>query len=320
MPQNSQASILVITSESPCPPTHGGRIDTFQRLSAFKKFGLNVRLLTWYDPQLGETEKTCRQQLGKLVTESYLFPKNGLATRLKPYLSYPLWLARRLIPRDDLQQLSAKLRLLDVGVVFLDGLYGAAALDQLNSIQLRPYVYRSHNVEHNYVKQLGRVATGFKERLRWKLANIGLKSMELRIVANANCFYDISARDLIYWNKLGLSHGEWLPTLYDDRTIANFSNLYDWSPNFDVGYFGNLFAPNNVHGILWFITHVVPKLKRKRPNIRIFIAGSRPAPTITNACLNAGITLFDNPADSFILYRNAKSFGQPNFLRERHQH
>ena len=39
--------IVVVASEVPCPPLHGGRVETWRRIAAFKKMGFKLFLICW---------------------------------------------------------------------------------------------------------------------------------------------------------------------------------------------------------------------------------------------------------------------------------
>lgn len=70
-------------------------------------------------------------------------------------------------------------------------------------------------------------------------------------------------------------------------------------------FVGNLSYVPNVDGICWFIKEVWPPLFATEPDLRLVVAGSRPAPAVLKACGAPGIELLRDPTDVLPLYASA---------------
>jgi glycosyltransferase involved in cell wall biosynthesis len=60
---------------------------------------------------------------------------------------------------------------------------------------------------------------------------------------------------------------------------------------------GNLGYFVNVDAVTWWLREVWPSLRRVRPDIRVVVAGERPAASIRSEITKAGVTLIESPRD-----------------------
>lgn len=177
-----------------------------------------------------------------------------------------------------------------------------------------PLFYRSHNVEHRYFQQQVAKADILRDKFAWGLNLPHLERVERETLGSATHYFDISNDDLAFWVGQGYRHGTWLPPLIDANFADRLSAPYVTPPRFDVGYLGNLYAPNNVAGVLWFLREVVPILNKSKLNLNIFVAGSQPVAAIRTA-IDAlhGVTLIENAPDAVAVLRDARVLVNPIF-------
>jgi len=305
--------LLVLYGDTPVPPNHGGRVDVYQRLLALKKAGVEVSLVCWYSPKLGETAEAVVAGLGDTVAEVQVFPYRSFLRRPWLLLAYPGWIAARYLDRTGLARVLDASRRFRPDAILIDGLPCAAAGLQVASALRMPYFFRSHNREYDYFRGQLPLNHGWKARLRVRLNLLGLQRFERRVLGGARTFFDISEGDLQTWRREGLTNGEWMPPVMDPDHARALSDQSNWAPTLDVGYLGNLINPNNVHGVLWFVREVVPLLMQRRPGITIQIAGSQPIPAIVDACQAAGVKLLPNPAKAASVLRDCRVLVNPVF-------
>jgi glycosyltransferase involved in cell wall biosynthesis len=138
-----------------------------------------------------------------------------------------------------------------------------------------PYVYRSHNIEHRYLRGQARAARHWRDRIAWRLACVGLERYELALMRGACHVLDISQEDRGFWAARGVV-SSWLPPLpeqaFRDRPV-------EVQPS-DLLFLGNLRTPNNIQGLRWLIGEVLPLLRARDPSVCLTVVGSRPPPEL----------------------------------------
>ena len=311
--------LLVLCNEPPYPPVHGGRADVWRRLVAMRHHGASLMLVFWAADIDAERPSPDSMAVMRGIADDvhWCVIERTLAPRLRR-----LWLLHkhhshvvsRLLDARARNQLLEKARAYAPDAIWLENIQaGPTALDLAQTLNVPLYV-RSANVEHVYAGKQAQRALSRGTRLRWARNLDHLKALEFQTLSSAKRFFDISAHDMQWWAEQGVTNGSWLPSLVEDDFASRLSApLQDGEQSHDVGYLGNLFTPNNVEGLLWYLQRVVPLLKAARPGIRIFIAGSRPSPVIQEAAASAGVDLIANPPDAVTVLRKARVLVNPVF-------
>jgi hypothetical protein len=271
--------MLVVPIEAPVPTNSGGRVDVARRLGALRDAGHDTAVLTWHNvARDGAWTAALQAQLGSLCSTQHvsLIRRSALESlrRLAHLWHLPSHAASRWVTLDKPAAL-AWARRFAPDVVMLDGLYGVAVVRWLARQLGVPWVYRSHNIEHLYMRYQRRAAAGAGARLRLSANLLGLQRVEERLVRDAACVYDISVADAAFWRERCGRQVHWLPTIVDAGFEAAMLAAAAQPAVWDVVYFGNLNTPNNVEAVRWLITQIVPKLPG--PQLRVALAGSRPS-------------------------------------------
>lgn len=284
--------------EMPLPANSGGRIDVARRLRALRDGGHDTALLTWHNLACdGALSAQVMAQLGSLCSTHHVnFIRRSAvesARRLAHLWHQPSYVAARWVTLDKVAVL-AWARAFAPDVLMLDGLYGVAAVRWLAAQLGVPWVYRSHNIEHLYMRYQRECATAWGARLRLSANLLGLRRAEAATVRDAACTYDISLADADFWRARGARAVHWLPTVVDAAFESAMVAAAAQPPAWDIAYFGNLHTPNNVHAVEWLMTQVLPLLPER--GLRVALAGSRPSQDVQR--LVAGdprITLLTDP-------------------------
>jgi hypothetical protein len=291
--------LLCIANEIPLPANSGGRVDIWRRLSALKQSGFSIALLCWYDE--GRDELPSAEILEKLHTVCdvvRLVPiqrsPRELLLRLSNLWRMPSHVAARWVTAKN-EDLLKWATVFNPDLVFLDGLYGGAIAQWLATQLGRSLIYRSHNIEHLYMRDQMLYEHRFIRRLGLFANYIGLERFEKSILKSAAHVFDISIEDCDYWKAREISHIEWLPTIVDTEFVERLNAAIS-EPTIDVLYFGNLNTPNNVNSIRWLVTEVLPLITNT--SITITLAGSHPTSEVKNLVLaNPRVELIENPID-----------------------
>ena len=198
----------------------------------------------------------------------------------------------------------------------MDGIHGGVIADTLHQCLHVPIVTRSHNIEHLYYQRILRSAVGFKQKLKRYLSTIHLERYEKYLLTKSAIFYDISTDDLKFWQNAGFNNGRLLSPLIEPIDDSKKQSLehqpIEVSQTYDLVFLGNLSLENNVAGIIWFITEVLPIVQAQLPEIRVLIAGLNPVDDIHQICAgNRGVTLIANPASAAAIYRSGRVLINP---------
>ncbi len=287
--------LCIVASELPYPPRHGGQVDVWRRICALAGCGVKVQLVAWHSTT--EIDAGHRAQIEGEVDSLVLLKRRtgwrGNSIRLLLTLFQPFLVSARVIFRRG--GVLAAVRSFGPDVVWVDALYGWNLGRYLGSKLKLPVVLRSQNVEHEYVSMLGSKARSTREKLFFFLSKVHLRRYEFSAVSDCARYYDISLDDLAYWRQEGYLHGEWLPPFCSALVAPP-----DRSVEFDVGFMGNLYTPNNVDGLRWFIKDVLPKMPTRR---RVLIAGSNPSPALRAAVADEpDVAIWENPESILEVY------------------
>lgn len=294
---------------------HGGRIDIWRRIKAFASFGVKLQLIYWSH---NSPEPQELAEMEKYIEQVYLIPFKRtplkIARRIIDLFSYPYEMTTRIPRGQELTSLLSQVKEFNPDLIFLDGIQGSTAANELSKNLNLPIVTRSHNIEHLYQQQLLQAATGWR-KLKKQLYLTNLEQYEENALRNSAFFYDISVDDLKFWQERGLNNGRYLPPLMDwtKNNIPEPENkITDSNFDYDIVYFGGLGSDNNVEGIVWFLTNVVPLIQQKIATVTILIAGFAPFPIIKQLCSKIDcVELRVNPSETEHLYRSGRVLINP---------
>jgi polysaccharide biosynthesis protein PslH len=302
--------LLAICHDSIWPATHGYRIDIDRRLRRLANEGAHIGLVALSrDRDLGG---------GGLVKPAWLefsrvFGRPDYMTGFKLIVGLGRWpwpAAARRLRRDIEAQLLRDIESFAPNVLLLEGLYGAplarTVRRDFDHIHL---VYRSHNIEHQYMRAQLRAATGLRSTLNLLLCNLGLERVEKRVIADADMVMDISQDDCKHWQGRGFKNVRWVPPLPASSLSASSCQDTQW----DISFCGNLHAPNNVEAINWFVQQVWPSVRNCGGTERRFLlAGSRPSEVVRRiAALDRGICLMADPENMNMLIEQSRVLINP---------
>ncbi len=310
--------IAYISCQMPYPATHGGLVDDWARLNAMKAAGADLALVTWYAEKGHGLPKEHVQALRAVASVVHTLPIQGTwsdrCRRLVRLARWPSHVSSRIPSRQALQALWASLDAFRPEAIWLDAIYPiwlARAAARRYGV---PMFYRSHNIEHRYMRGQVDRATSLRDRLAWSMNLPHLRRVEFDAWRQAEVVFDISMDDLAWWRKQGFAQGVWLPPLVNPEKARQLSGPLTQMPAFDVAYLGNLRTPNNVEGVLWFLREVWPLVRRERADARMLLAGSSPAQAIEDAVGNSeGVLLHPNPPDVVPVLRDARVLVNPIF-------
>lgn len=310
---SSSLRLLVVYHELPYPVNHGGRLDVWRRLQALAAQGVQIHLVCWRNPALGEQEPLSDSPLRALVSSLTILDEKGKFANSHLTFNLPGYARRRLFNQADRSRVQADVAAFAPQALLLEGPFAFPAAQEIVRSWSLPLIYRSHNIESRYARFILERAQGWRARFNAWLNVPGIDRLESAIFSQAHWYFDISPEDARHWRALGHQNGEWLPPVVEQAWAERISEQQAWTPAYNVGYLGNLYQPNNVEGVLWFLDKVAPLLRQRLPNLKGFIAGSRPVESVRQAAARAGFDLLANPVDTEPVLRNARTLVNPVF-------
>lgn len=290
--------LVVFAPDTPFPPNRGGRADVWRRIQALRKLGHQVMVVHLYEPT-GPLAPSAADlaTMDQVLEGRFGFPIKRGPWRTVRQLAASWWVpwhaATRLPDAEETVRLDAALDAFAPELMWLDGPWFGPLAEQCARKRKLRWVYRSHNIEHQYIRKQAHAAEKVRDRVAWRLAAIGLERLEERLMRQARAVFDISLDDMAYWRGRGLTHCHWLPPLPE-------STLWEAPPEKvpgEVVFMGNLRTPNNVRGVQFLTTKVWPLVRDTLPGAKLAIVGSNPTPharTCVAQC--AGAELRENVA------------------------
>ena len=267
--------ILVCAPYLPFPPRGGGRADIWRRIEAFRRLGHSVMLLHQYDTggplAPGPTDFA---DMDSVLDARFSYPilRGPIRTvrQLAGMARLP-WHAAKAVPtgqaRVDAQDAVARF---DPELIWLDGPWMGEPAREASAAHGAPLVYRSHNIEHQYLRRQARASPSVRNRLAWNLASVGVERYEEGLMRDAAFTADISLDDLEHWRSRGITSIGWLPPLPE---LALSDPPSQPVPS-DLLFVGGLSLPNNIAGLRWLIDDVLPIVHRERPEVTLTVVGS----------------------------------------------
>lgn len=276
----------------------------WNRIVALSRRGVGMRLVTWSDEEVAKEHLECLR--GHIESVS-VHPRNRAPhLALHPY--YPTTVASRALSRTAYEAELGAARAASPDLVFLDGLFGAILATSLARDLDLPLVYRSHNVEHRYMRELMAVEGRPIKRTVMKANVFRTRAIERQVRARSSLVYDISEEDRGSWRENGTANKSSKVLgyyLHPDHVFPAVGE--DSRGDIDVLYVGNLHSVNNAFGLRWFVAEVAPTLK----GLRMVVAGARPRPGLRSVLESGGIELVADPEEVSPLYNRARVLINP---------
>lgn len=145
----------------------------------------------------------------------------------------------------------------------------------------------------------------FKKRMV-KIEVKRLKAYEKRIASEFNELVIISEQDR---NSFSFKEKESIHVI-SNGVDTNYFNPVDAKKEYDFLFVGNMSYPPNVDAAVHFVEDILPLIKSKKPNIKVMIAGTTPAPSV-KALASYNVTITGFLEDIRSAYNQSKVFVAP---------
>lgn len=260
----------VVSFDVPYPPDYGGVIDVYYKLKALHEQGIHITLHTFLYGRQPAPE------LNNICLNCYYYPRNISKSQLFNKLPY-IVISRASSPLCE--RLAE-----DNSPILFEGLHTAFFLDD-ERLQERIKIVRTHNIEHDYYRNLAKVESNIFKRYYFYNEAEKLSGFE-SVLSRAEYVAAISINDTDYF---GMKYGNafYLPAFHSNETVAckPGSGAYAF-------YHGNLGIGENNEAAMFLLKRVFNDLQ-----IKLVIAGNRPSEELKEAVsANPHASLIANPS------------------------
>ncbi len=279
----------VISFDVPSPPNYGGVVDIFYKLQALHKQGIEIHLHCY---QYGRGSAADLKKICKSVT---YYPRRTFRNPFYGKLPY-------IVATRNSVAMIENLNKNDFPILF-EGLHCCYYLNH-KTLKNRIKIVRTHNIEHDYYKNLEMVEDSFFKKYFFRLESERLKKFENNL-KHATAVAAISPNDYKYFNKQ-YKNAIYLPAFHPNTEV----NINTGKGKFLL-YHGNLGVGENEEAAMFLVKNVFSQLPY--PAI---IAGNNPSLTLkTEIEKHTNITLNDKVKSSqiLLLIKNAHINVLPTF-------
>ena len=295
--------ITIVHHEFPYPPDHGGKVDVWDRLRGLSRLGVHLQLVYWSEKP--PSKHALDAASGVVEDMVGLHPSSRWRAAFE--LRFPPRVRRFGGSGVAWQRLEARASAFAPDVVLLETWPACLGARRLATYLQVPLIYRSQNIEHVYWAQQSRSEMGLR-KLRLAITAARMEKLERKLRSLADVIWDISDEDAAAFDALGWAGSSMvLPPTW----LAEPSHTGERPLDIDVLFVGNLWAPNNVEGIAWFSSTVLPLLRLQAPTLRFVIAGSRPSSLVRRLGDDSRFTCIADPEDPNALYQRSRVLINP---------
>ena len=304
--------LTVFTHDSLEPANHGYRVDVVRRLRHLRDLGMGIQLVSLArgkQPAWGQARGLDYADESLTLGRAAQAPFHQALARTATGLPWPA--ACRTLRSAFRDRVCSSIQQFAPDAFLVEGLYSAPLAYWMQSRipgKVPKILYRSHNIEYQYMANQLRAEKNARQRVNLWLSNAHLEAYERGMLTKADWVYDISCDDLAYWLRQGYTRIRWLPPLSDGAGPRPPSRKPEW----DMAYCGNLHAPNNVEAVQWFVMEVMPLVRERFPQATLVVAGSQPSAELLAICTGHDfVTVVADPADITAIYDRSRILVNP---------
>lgn len=307
MPPDDRHRLLVVAPEMPWPANHGARVDIWHRYLGLKQKGWSLALVGWTG-----AEGPVSPELHRVFDPVVPIPLKRTLGRLVQMIRRPSLAAARQVGGPGFEAVLAAAQQFRPAAIVCESIYGFDLARRLGAALAAPVLIRSHNIEFQYMATQFRLARTARQKLQIAAARLHLRRYEVAALRSAAAVLDISQPDAAFWRGRGVRSLSWVPPAFPDLEDEADTGPVWADRRFDAGYLGNLWAPNNVAAVRWFLDTVLPLIRQRRGDIDILIAGAGAAPDLARKIAGTpNVTLIENPGDALALRRQVRVLINP---------
>lgn len=267
-----KAKIHIVSFDVPFPADYGGVIDVYHRCKALTNFGYEVHLHCF---EYGRGEP---KELNEVASKVYFYKRKGNFSSL--FSKNPVIVESRYS-----EELITNLKSIEAPII-LEGQHTTGILPRLKNYSA-PILIRSHNVEHDYYRELAKIETSFFKKTFFKREAKLLKTQE-QLHAKVHKVLTVSHKDTEYFNAK-FNNAYFLPV----ANSLSKANRLDYSTKHYILIHGNMSVKENQHSVEQAISDYKSLL-----NFELIVAGKNPPEELTQLVNNTeNASIIPSPDD-----------------------
>jgi len=274
------AKIIVVSTD--CPANHGGRLDILMRLELLSSTGHDVDLIVTYKEEIDEASK---QYLERICKNVYYAQRLGMIR--SAFNDMLKFLPLQVKSRSRLREIKLNKK---YDYVLCESEYVYSILKN-STLDAKNKLLRVHNDEVVYYKALFNDEKSIFKKIYYFYEMLAFKYNKKDINSSFDKLLFISKDECDKESK-----GIWLPSHIPVMHPFKYDK-FDLH-NCNVLFVGNLFMPNNLQGLIWYLNKVHPMVIKENPDIKLTIAGN--AKNGISEELKKAISIYDGNAINLI--------------------
>ncbi len=278
--------ILQLTNKVPYPPKDGGAIATLNLSTGLADAGHQVSILAMNTPKHAfevsriPSDITEKVHIEAVDVDTNIKPAAAVSNLLFSSLPYN---ACRFFSESFGTQLIEILKHQEFDIIQLEGLYLAHYIPLIRDHSKARIALRAHNIEHEIWQRTAQQEKSFLKKCYFQILARRIMKFKKRILNTYDLLVPITQRDAERFSQFGNTRPMHVsPVGYQ---ISESLPEPDKVRFPSVGCLGTLDWFPNQEGLIWFVDHVWPEIKQKRPELPFYIAG-RNAPAWLEAYLS----------------------------------
>lgn len=255
----TEKHLHIISFDIPYPPNYGGVVDVFYKLKAMSALGIKIHLHCFQYGRLKSAE------LDKLCFSVNYYQRK--TTKLKLFAKLPYIISSR-----QSEELMTNL-LKDDFPILMEGLHTTLYIND-KRLSGRKIIVRSHNIEHEYYRQLAAIERNPFRKWYFKSEAKKLEAYEPVLKYAAFVAAISPAENNYLTNKYGNSF--YLPAFHSNNKVNSLAGKGNYAL-----YHGNLSVGENNKAALFLVKEVFNEF-----DFTLIIAGNNPSSELEKALKN----------------------------------
>ncbi|PJG83506.1 glycosyltransferase [Caviibacterium pharyngocola] len=279
-------NILILASDYPYPPNHGGRVDIFEKIKNLKLIGFNIYLISTVREAVKETDIDF---MNNVVSENIILLRNR--SLLSLFSINPFQIQSRKVDNLKIGKEIINIKSISFDYCLIEGHYCFGLYDLLKSkLTIKKVVLRVHNDESVYFKELALSTKNIFKKLFFYFEFIKFRIYDNKLKKRKDISLNlhISSKELDSYMDRNIGKNVFLPASIDISYILPYSV----KNNKTVLFLGSLFMPNNIEGVFWYLNNIHKRLCEKYTDYNLIIAGNTKGVNLFH--LNNKLSNFDN--------------------------
>lgn len=249
----------IISFDVPYPANYGGVIDVYYKLKAFQEQGIKIHLHCY---EYGRAES---KHLNTICEKVYYYKRKMSKQQLFHSLPFVV------VTRSSEELMNNLLK--DKYPILFEGLHCCYHLSD-KRLADRLKIVRTHNIEHDYYKNLEKVEKKIFKKLYFRMEARKLERFE-KVLNNANYVAAISPADAKELSKR-YSNVHHITAFHPNEKVAINGGKGDFCL-----YHGNLEVGENNEAALYLVNEIFSKI-----TVPLVIAGRKPSTELTASVAN----------------------------------